>query len=111
MGINIMKNTMSIGKNNFHLDSYRWFLLKLYPDLCKSLFIKTITVFYRGISAKRMSYDWDKIFELAKEAGYEDKFKEMYEKNFSIVKNDFYDKSGNLFKAGDVIPRDFIKNM
>ena len=111
MSIDLFKNTITINRIPFHLDSYRWFLLKYYSDLCTNLFIKSIVKFIGNKGVLIRTYDWDKIFEIAKERGYDNVFFEKYRGVSRIIEQNCYDKYGNLFKKGDRVPEDFLNSI
>lgn len=107
MNIDLSSNTIIVNDLPFHLDSYRWYLLTYYTDLCTNLFIKQIVVLNEYGKFLRYSYDWDKIFELANENGYDKRFAVSYKDDFVVLLHDIYDGSGNLFKAGSIVPTEF----
>lgn len=111
MEVDIEKNILITPTLNFHLDGYRWFLVKYYPLLCTKLFIKTIVVKSTIGTVNRSSYDWNSIFDIAHEGGYDIIFYETFKDNHTKMPKDFFDKSGNSYKAGDIIPNEMTKHI
>ena len=63
MNLNYNEDSMTIGKVEYSLKKYRWYLLNEYPDLCKAYFIKSIRVGSETI----FTYDWMAIYSRARE--------------------------------------------